>query len=189
MTITSSILCEQNPPVCYGQAQINDSSGSIDVVKGTTQAVSGSSGVTNVITLTGANAAIAPGMVVTGTNVATGTVVASISGVTLTLNKNTTGNAGTLTFSLTGKVIRVWKFDLCVAAGSDLTFNSLNAVGPVQTPLYGPVGLAGTLVNALFRPFPTIRVPHFQTLVGDSLQLIASAVRVSGTVTFTIESP
>lgn len=180
MTLASSTLLQEQSPIQYSQININDSSGSIDVVAGTTQAVSGSSGITNAITLSGANDAILVGMVVTGTNIRTGTLVQSINGTALTLSQPTTGNAGSLTFALTGKTVKVWRYNLYVTSGS-LTFNSISG-GAVTTVLQGPITQVNQVVPVSFQ-----NVPLMQTLAGDKLNLSGSAVLIAGTLLVSIE--
>lgn len=183
MTLTTTQIYEERTQVTYSQVNINDSNGNVDVVVGTTQALTGSSGVTNLLTLSASNPNIVAGMVVTGTNIPSGTTVVSVVGTILTISQNTTGNAGSLTFALTGKVIRVWRFDLYIASGS-LTFNSISST-PTTTPLYGPV-----TILAPVRDTQPVRIPWMQTLPGDKLNIaLGGAAQLSGTVLVSVETP
>jgi hypothetical protein len=77
----------------------------------TTSVGSASSGST-AVTLTASNTQILTGMLVTGTGIAAGTVVAAVSGTSVTLSANTSAaiSAGTLTFNGYQEVLVKWNF-------------------------------------------------------------------------------
>jgi len=77
----------------------------------TTSVGTASSGST-AVTLTASNTQILTGMLVTGTGIAAGTVVAAVSGTSVTLSANTSAaiTAGTLTFNGYQEVLVKWNF-------------------------------------------------------------------------------
>jgi len=77
-----------------------------------TTAVGTASSASTAVTLTASNSQILTGMLVTGTGIASGTVVAAVSGTSVTLSANTSAaiSGGTLTFNGYQEVLVKWNF-------------------------------------------------------------------------------
>jgi hypothetical protein len=84
----------------------------VEDTKMVTQSTGSASSGSSALTLTAANADIRTGMLVTGTNIAAGTVVQAVSGTSVTLSAVTGGaiTAGTLTFVGYPEVLLKWNF-------------------------------------------------------------------------------
>lgn len=129
-------------------------------------------------TLTGANAAILPGMIVTGTNIKAGTYVYSISGTALVLSQAPTGAttaATTLSFS---------QFQ-ALATLTTLT-TATNAIGDLQITIantFSTTAMAGMLVTGTGIAAGTKVVSNTAGVIVLSLPL-TGAVATGSTVNF-----